>query len=267
MEISGIRLVYFSATYTTRKIVRAIASEFGAPVHENDITLCRLSEKAISDGNDIITGTDELLVVGMPVYAGRIPSSAAATLRQFKGKGTPAIIVCVYGNRDYDDALVEMADILEENGFKVFSAAAFIAQHSIFPKVGKGRPDDKDMAKIKDFALESKKRIDSACSLEDLSSVLSSIKGNRPYKIPGSIPIIPTGDRKCSSCLACVKVCPVKAISSENPRKTDDCKCIKCGRCVTVCPEGSRKFRGLLYRAAEMKFVSAYSDRKEPEIF
>lgn len=38
--------------------------------------------------------------------------------------GTPAIAVCVYGNRDYDDALIELKDAIEANGFKTVAAAA-----------------------------------------------------------------------------------------------------------------------------------------------
>lgn len=137
MKTSKINSVYFSATRTTRSIIRHIAQQLECERVEYDITQ-NTPEKTIE------MGENELLLVGVPVYAGRVPAIALPALQKFKGTKTPAIIVCVYGNRDYDDALLELNDVVEANGFKVISAGAFIAQHSIFPQVGANRPDDKD---------------------------------------------------------------------------------------------------------------------------
>ena len=64
------------------------------------------------------------------------------------GNNTPAVAVCVYGNRDYDDALLEIKDTLNGNGFRTFAAGAFIGRHCIFPKVAEGRPDASDLEKL-----------------------------------------------------------------------------------------------------------------------
>ena len=85
---------------------------------------------------------------------GRIPTQTLISLNQIKANKTPAIVVCVYGNRDYDDALLELKEVVESNGFTVISAGAFVAQHSIFPQVGQNRPDEKDLTKIKEFAIQ-----------------------------------------------------------------------------------------------------------------
>ena len=256
MEIASINLVYFSATYTTRKIARLIAREFTGEKKEYDIT-------PASPDHPVILGKDDLLIAGMPVYAGRIPISAFHALNQFKGKNTPAIIICVYGNRDYDDALLELKEIVESNGFLVISAGAFIAQHSIFPEAGANRPDEKDTLLIKEFANTSSKIL---LNLKDTSLPEAiSVKGNNPYKIPGKIPFQPKGSKKCNECGSCVKLCPVEAIPKDNPRKTDKEKCISCGRCIVVCPQNARNFRGLLYKVVAKKFINTYSTRKEPE--
>ena len=102
----------------------------------------------------------EPVLVSMPVYAGRIPSICREMLlAHLKGHGNPAIAVAVYGNRDYDDALVELQDLLEENGFCVIAGAAFVAQHSIFTKVAAGRPDEDDRRRMAEFGAMCREKL------------------------------------------------------------------------------------------------------------
>ena len=251
-----ITTVYFSATYTTHRIVSHLAKRLSEEVIECDIT-------NDTPTKEIVIPKEEVLVVGIPVYAGRVPEMAVERIRRFKGEGTPAIAVAVYGNRDYDDALLELSDLLSDNGFQVISAGAFIAQHSIFPKVGAHRPDAEDYHQINVFADESNKILNK--HLEKLLPI--HIPGNRPYKIPGSIPIFPSGTKSCKECGKCVQLCPVGAILKEHPKDVDETKCIKCGRCIVVCPTQSRKFQGMVYTMAAMKFNLAYKERREPEMF
>lgn len=251
-----ITTVYFSATYTTHRIVGHLAKRLSDEVTEFDITNNIPTE-------EITIPKDEVMVVGIPVYAGRVPAMAVERIRKFKGKKTPAIAVAVYGNRDYDDALLELSDLLSENGFQVISAGAFIAQHSIFPKVGAHRPDADDYQQINVFADETRKILNK--SQEKLLPI--HIPGNRPYKIPGSIPIYPSGTSTCKECGKCVELCPTGAILKEAPQKVDEEKCIKCGRCIVVCPTKSRQFKGIKYTLASIKFNTAYKERREPEMF
>ena len=248
--------VYFSATYTTRRIVEHIASRISEETKAYDITNDDIAY-------DILIPKDELLIIGLPVYAGRIPVMAKKRLLHFKGEGTKAVAIAVYGNRDYDDALLELSDILSENGFQVLSAGAFIAQHSIFPKVGAHRPDTEDFHQMNVFADETMKIL-----TKDSAKLLPiHIRGNRPYKIPGSIPIYPSGTKSCKECGKCAMLCPTQAIPKKQPKIVDETKCIKCGRCIVVCPTRSRRFKGLKYILATIKFNQAYKERKEPEMF
>lgn len=258
MKTKNINLVYFSATHTTRNIVRHIANRIEGDRKEYDIT-------GVNPETEIMMSGSDVLVVGMPVYAGRIPAIALPALHQFKGNGTPAVIVCAYGNRDYDDALLELKDVVEANGFKVVAAGAFIAQHSIFPLVGTHRPDEKDLDAIAAFAQKSGEIIDSTTDFGSLQEIIP--KGNHPYKVPGKLPLHPAGNRKCTGCGTCVKQCPAGAIAADTPRKTDKEKCIVCARCITVCPAEARRFGGLLYKIAGKKFVKTYSARKEPDVY
>lgn len=259
MTVNDIHLVYFSAAFTVKKTVTEMASAFGVKTTVHDITCGAPAE-------DLVLNEKDLLIIGMPVYAGRIPASAVNSIDRFKGMGTPAIAVCVYGNRDYDDALIELKDAIEANGFKTIAAAAFIAQHSIFPAVGAGRPDEKDIETIRDFALRCKDKLSSAEGIASFPQL--NVKGHRPYKTPGNVPLHPSADRKsCTRCGTCARLCPAKAIPEDKPYLTDTSKCISCGRCIAVCPQKCRRYKGLLYSIAGKKFTKDNSARKEPEMF
>lgn len=245
--------LYFSATYTTKRVVEAVAAGLSNEVVSYDIT-----NDAATDA--VIIPREELLVVGVPVYAGRVPAMAAERLRRFKGDNTPAVAVAVYGNRHYDDAVLELHDIMTECGFRTVAAGAFIAQHSIFPKVGAARPDTEDLAEIKTFAEKSL-----AVLAGDFGAI--NIPGNRPYKVPGGIPIWPTASRKCNGCGACAKLCPTGAIDPAAPKGVNKEKCIKCGRCIVVCPTKARRFYGIKYSLAAARFNSAFAARRANEMW
>lgn len=257
MEYNKVNLIYFSATSTTKKIVQFIAAGTGISNTVNyDITL--------GQQEDIILGKDEIAIFGVPVYAGRVPEITLKSLKKFKGNNTPAIIVCVYGNRDFDDALLELQHITESNQFKIISAGAFIAQHSIFPETGQGRPDDSDIAIAMGFGKKSVEKLDCGDEINLIPEI--TVKGNFPYKKPGSIPLSPKTDKNCNACGKCIRLCPTQAVNKDNPRKTDKTRCIVCARCISACPEKARHFGGLLYWFASRKFTKAYAERKEPYI-
>lgn len=258
MKIKKVYSVYFSATYTTRKIVNTIAVMLSKDIIEYDIT-----STAIIEQLDLVVG--DVLVVGVPVYGGRIPKSALHSISLLKGNNIPAIICCVYGNRDYDDALLELRNEVNARGFKVVSAGAFIARHSIFTQIAKDRPNSDDMVEVSQFALRSKSIIDSLNDFSILQQI--DVKGNMPYKVFNQLPIYPTADDTCINCGNCAIKCPVNAISKNDPRETDAEKCIACGRCIIECSVGSRNFRGDFYEARATMFQNAFSAPKTNEFY
>ena len=182
------------------------------------------------------------------------------------GNNTPAVAVCVYGNRDYDDALLEIKDTLNGNGFHTFAAGAFIGRHCIFPKVAEGRPDASDLEKAAAFGKRCAKLLADAAGTDALGN--PEVKGNRPYREAHKVPMCPTGDKNtCTKCMTCARLCPAGAISESDPCSTDTSKCIACGRCVVVCPHGSRAIYLPAYAEAAAKFTAAFSARREPETF
>lgn len=233
-----------------------MAKGIGGEPQRHNITSPNSTEEVIPAG--------DVAVFGVPVYSGRVPEVAARSLRLFKGDGTPAVCVVVYGNREYDDALLELKEIVEAGGFRIVAAGAFVAQHSIFPAVAEGRPDEKDLDLAENFGRAVGEMLEGWEGASPLPEV--GVKGNFPYRAVGKIPLRPRGDRRCTRCGTCVKACPARAIPEDHPRKTDKKLCIACGRCIAVCPEQARHYGGLLYQIAGKKFVKAYGGvRKEPE--
>lgn len=223
--------IYFSPTGMTKTYVRLVAGKLGIPVAERDLT------GPDWDDSPLQVGCNEIAVLGAPVFSGRIPAPAAERFRRIKGRGGPAIIMTSYGNRAYDDALLELSDLAQENGFKVAGAAAPVGRHSLLPHNAADRPDARDITEAEKFAeacLEKLKKT----PLEKLP--LPDVGGNRPYKEVAPSPWLPYGSDNCDKCRVCVKLCPVGAIPSEDPKSTT-AACFKCGRCLRVCPRGARK--------------------------
>lgn len=213
--------------------------------------------------NELQFGADDILVVALPVFMGRIPGKTLSMLNKLKGNGAYAIISVVYGNRAYDDALLELSDILQGNGFTIAGASAIIAAHSMFPRVAKGRPDKSDETKIDEFA----KKAFEIVKRKEQGQI--SVPGNRPYKqLPNKkLPIVLKTSNKCNDCKACAKICPENAIPIENPRITDATKCNNCTACIYVCPQEARKFSGLGYTIISFIFGRMCSKRREPEFY
>lgn len=249
-------LIYFSPSGTTKSVISTLYEGLGYD-EKKEHDLLRQPPKQV-----VTMMADTPAIFAVPVYAGRVPALCAAMLKQFKGTNTPAVAIVVYGNREYDDALLELTDILKANGFVVVAAAAFVAQHSIFPAVAGGRPDEKDVEIIKAFGETCNKAFTGFTGKETIA-----VKGNAQYCKAASIPIRPTGDSKCNACGACVTICPTNAINVDFPRKTDKSRCISCTACIAVCTQNARKFHGPLYPVAEKGFRMANMTRKEPELF
>lgn len=250
-----IQEIVFSCSGTTRKIADAITTEIGRPSTFVDLTDRSFEPISISDQYNIV-------LFAVPVWGGRIPAIAAERLRQIKSNGQKAIAVVVYGNRDYDDALLELCDIVTEQGFTVVAAAAFIAEHCIFPSVATNRPDDMDSVAISRFAHECKAAIANNTTLD-----LTKIKGHRPYKNAGGVPLQPkTDDEKCVKCRVCFNLCPYEAIDYDT-LETDKSKCAVCCRCISVCAQKARVFSGLTYKTVKFGFEKMFSKRREPEFF
>ena len=240
--MSDIIEIYFSPSQTTKKVVEQVASNFSENAETYDL-LTFSSQKEFSPS--------DIVIVGMPIFAGRIPKSGRERLSKLKGNSTKAIAIANYGNAHVTDALLELVDLLTENNFDVIATATTISHHSIFDGVAQGRPDSEDIEKIKNG-----------------ESLESEIPGNRPYTDYKQLPFTISCDESlCSFCYDCISICPENAIPEDDPLATDLNICNRCTACINICPEDARAFTGEAFETKKPEFEKANSKRKEVEIF
>lgn len=216
----------------------------------------------VSKLTDITLGEDDFALIAMPVYGGRIPVLAMEQLKStVKPNNAKCAVIAVYGNRAYDDALLEMYKTCKDMGFRVVAAVGAVAEHSIIRKYGAGRPDAEDVAELKGFGAKIMEAIEQGTAVEE-----SIIPGNFPYKKPGAGPY-PTADKSCSGCGKCAAECPVGAIPEDDLRKVNKDLCISCMRCVSVCPQETRSIGTLMHGAIALAIKKGCAERKNNELF
>lgn len=206
--------------------------------------------------------SEDICIVSVPSYGGRVPDVAVRRLKQMKGDGAKAVLIVVYGNRHYDDTFAELQDVLEEAGFVCIAGVAAIAEHSIMRQFAANRPNERDEKELAEFA----RRVRLAVEEGNISGDLK-LPGNRPYREYGGVPMKPQAGKACVRCGYCVGECPVGAISALDPSQTDTKTCISCMRCIAVCPQKARSVSKALLTAGSMKLKKACSGYKENELF
>ena len=167
---------------------------------------------------------------------------------------------CAYGNREYDDALLELADIAAANG--VYPIRSGRADRGAFHHAFRRRRTARRTGceKIEAFGTQLWKKLSTS---EALSPV--SVKGTRPYKEFGGVPMKPKAGRSCTGCGICAALCPAHAIPANVPSCTDKDACISCMRCIKVCPVHARRLNPVMLRTAESAFYQKHNARREPE--
>lgn len=247
MNIVGI---VFSPTGGTQKVADIIAKAWGGNTAKIDLSDSK------TDFTKCEIKNDDMVLIAMPSFGGRAPAIAIERLKKISGNGAKCTLVCVYGNRAYEDTLVEMEDAAKESGFRIAAAVAAVAEHSIMPQYAADRPDASDEAQLSDFAVRILHKDGDA----------TSIPGNRPYKKGGGAGLVPKATKDCVKCGVCAKSCPVDAINPES-LVADSKRCISCMRCVKLCPHDARKVNGAMVSIAALAIKKACSVRKENELF
>lgn len=266
MAIKPVKLIYFSATGTTRKILKSIAAGMQVEDIEHiNLTLPECTQKTFQPFSD------ELVIMGAPVYGGRLPVDAVNRFKQLRAAKTLAVLIVLYGNRDFEDALLEFKNLSIELGFIPVAGGAFIGEHSFASKdvpIANGRPDARDVRTARAFGRKIKAKIAALKSPDDQMDL--KIPGRFPYEAGGarSMAVSPvTREAICTHCGTCAGVCPTAAISNDDHVTTQVERCIRCCACIKNCPAGARLFEDSLMKSIAKGLSQYFSYPKEPRIF
>ncbi|MBM9616663.1 4Fe-4S binding protein [Desulfobulbus rhabdoformis] len=265
MEIQKVRLITFSPTGTTGKIIKSIAEGIAAPQIEHmNLTLPQ------PEPQESGFSSDELALIGAPVYGGRLPLDAIKRFQQLQAKKTPALLVVVYGNRAFEDALLELKELALSLGFLPIAGAAFIGEHSFATRevpIANGRPDEQDTQQAIHLGRKVREKINALQSWEEVKDL--PLPGNHPYKERHALNLAPvTKESACTLCGTCATLCPTGAISIEETAvSTKTEACILCCACIKGCPEQARIWETSTVPDIANKLNANCSERKEPEFF
>ena len=272
MEIKSVWAVYFSGTGTTEKVVTTLAKDLAQSLNAPYQTFCFNLPQ--SREGELAFGPQDLVVFGVPVYAGRVPNLLLPYIQnKVKGQNTPAVPVVLYGNRNFDDGLMELRNVLFQNGFRPFAAGAFVGEHSFSKILGAGRPDSDDMALAAQLAEKAAQLAKDMAQPPEQPAAVEGCDPIRPYYTPRDRHGEPIKDflkakpvtdlTKCVHCGLCARICPMGSIDPNDVTHYTGI-CIKCCACVKKCPVGAKYYddEGYLYHQHELE--DQYAGRRAP---
>lgn len=266
MEVKKVKLIYFSPTGTTQKVLESIAEGIAAEdVKHINLTLPEGTQQTIPPFSD------ELVIIGAPVYGGRLPVDVINRFKKLEASNTLAILIVVFGNRDFEDALLELKNLAIELGFRPVAGGAFIGEHSYATEempIANGRPDSLDVKKAMDFGAKVKDKVTALLSLDTKMDL--EIPGSFPYEAKGArnLAVSPVTQKDiCTVCGTCASVCPTAAISINESVETKIELCIRCCACIKNCPEEARVMNDEMLKNIADWLNQNCRVRKEPQVF
>ena len=273
MNIRRVVLVYYSATGNTRNVVVSLGKQIGeilnAAVEEFSYPSPASRQKHYS------FSPEDLVLFATCVYAGRVPNKMLPFVESgFTGNGALAVPIVTFGNRSFDNGLIELRNLLEANGFHTIAAAAVATNHVFSDVIAPGRPDKADKEILENFARKVAEKVH---KLESIPQPIEVPGENPPttYYTPLGVDGKPTmflkakpqtHENMCDACGLCVEACPMAAISEEDPCQVPG-TCIKCQACVKICPTNAKYFDDENFLSHVKMLEMNYTERKEPRIF
>lgn len=249
-----IQQIIFSPTGGTEKVAAILAKALGETHHTIDLCASEFN------GDNAAISADDLCIIAVPSYGGLVPATAVSRIASMKGHGAKAVLVAVYGNREFEDTLIQLKTVAESAGFIPIAAVAAIAEHSILRKFAANRPDSADEAELIDFAKQISAKIDAPVSP-------LTVPGNIPFKESKGSSMKPAANENCTQCGLCAQQCPVRAISADRPEQTNAAMCISCMRCIHVCPANARGLSPESLAFVDQFLTKVASERKGNQLF
>jgi ferredoxin len=249
--------LYFSPTGGTKKVLDILTDELSVDVQID------LSERG-DDYGAYHFDKEDVCIIGVPSFGGRVPGVALERMKQMQVEGALAVVLVVFGNRAYDDTLLELKNEANACGFTVAAAIAAVAEHSIMRQFGEGRPDNNDEEILRNYANALKELIAHKEKARDFQ-----VPGNKPYKAYGGVPLKPKANKSCIRCGRCSEKCPVGAIPGDNPSSLNGSKCVSCMRCIAICPQHARKLKKVVLFVISqiINIKKAFVSRKANELY
>ncbi|GAB1476659.1 EFR1 family ferrodoxin [Bacillota bacterium] len=263
----NITILYFSPTGTTKKALGIFGKKLAEALGVEAVKELDFTPKKNREIQYRFT-EDDLVIMGLPVYAGRLPNVLKDFLGTIEGGGALGVAITMFGNRSFDDGLVELRDRMTEDGFKVIGAGAFVGEHSFSKVLGKGRPLAEDVAQLEEFALAVAEKVKEG-NLNTEFAVTGELP-YRPYYTPKNMQGEPANFLKakpltssaCTDCKLCVKLCPMDSIDYDDTSLVPGI-CIKCSACVKFCPVGAKYFDDEGFLSHVQQLETYFMDPKE----
>ena len=272
MEIKHVWGVYYSAVGSTEKLVKALASTLAECLNV-PVSFKTFNTPEEREAVQTFEKTD-LLVVGTPTYAGKIPNKLLPTFRsKMVGDGALAVALVSFGNRSYDNSLAELCSVLEQNGFCLVGGAACVAQHAMAKQLAAGRPDEKDFGGVRSFAQNLADKLQKAHGIQTGLRVPGD--ADAPYYVPLDEHGQPANFlkakpktllEKCVKCGDCVRVCPMGSIDPLDVSHVTGI-CIKCQACIQTCTAHAKYFDDPAYLSHVAMLTANYTSPKQYEFF
>ena len=270
MNIEKVWALSFSATGTTDKLTctaaEAAAKVLGVPMETIGFTKPADREKAYA------FGPADLVVVGSPTYAGKMPNKIMPDFKEkLTGNGAAAVALVTYGNRSFDNSLAELNAVLTAGGFTVVAGGAFVCRHAFSDMLADGRPDFDDRRQAAELGEKAAEKLLSG----DVTAVTVPGDAEAPYYVPKGTDGQPakflkakplTDLSKCSNCGVCARSCPTGAIDPENVAEVTGV-CIKCQACVRKCTRKAKYFEDAAFLSHVAMLEQNFTDRKENALF
>ena len=270
MKIQRVCSLYFSPTGTTKTVTEHLAAQLAQALGCEAVSLeftsaaGRTEVKAFGEG--------DLVVVGSPTYAGKLPNKILPDFKEkLVGNGAAAVALVTYGNRSFDNSLAELHAVLTAGGFAVAAAGAFVCRHAFSDVLAGDRPDFDDR---REAAQLGEKTADKLLA-GDMSAVTVPGDAEAPYYVPKGtdgqsakfLKAKPLTDMsRCSNCGACQRACPTGAISAENVAEVNGV-CIKCQACIRKCTRKAKYFEDAAFLSHVAMLEQNFTDRKENQLF
>lgn len=197
------------------------------------------------------------LIVGVPVYAAKVPAFAQEIFKDIDGNNKKTTAVVVYGNNEFGKSLKGLVSQLQNQHFNVVAAGSFIGEHSYSgdPIVAKNRPDSDDITKAIVFG----KTLGDSLGRLNMDKVPSEFSLFSSMKT--EMAIKPTfNSSNCINCGSCSDVCPTGHVDSSSEI------CLGCLACVKTCTHKGRLFTVNVMQKVMGRMVlsKASKHRREP---